>query len=213
MCGDYEVSLLPCSLREMEFLCETNCPSLVAEFGGVVKEATERHRVNFTCRSWKLLHWKLYCCCTSRESLPDSQIQKLCCAILYFLSFFGTRIPPHPCPASQRIPVCFNGGKALPLHKDIHVCGTNRNLRNSFIFMFEWMLSCQLYVFQIYLGILLRIFFLVHVSFFVADFIMPQWDDVWSLNSSIDLCTTKGTYGEEKAAGWRADSVPGCSGC
>jgi hypothetical protein len=34
MCGDYEVSLLPCSLREMEFLCETNCPSLVAEFGG-----------------------------------------------------------------------------------------------------------------------------------------------------------------------------------
>jgi hypothetical protein len=58
-----------------------------------------------------------------------------------------------------------------------------------------------------------NICFLVHVSFFVADFIMPQWDDVWSINSSIDLCTTKGTYGEEKAAGWRADSVPGCSGC
>jgi hypothetical protein len=58
-----------------------------------------------------------------------------------------------------------------------------------------------------------KICFLVHVSFFVADFIMPQWDDVWSINSSIDLCTTKGTYGEEKAAGWRADSVPGCSGC
>jgi len=45
------------------------------------------------------------------------------------------------------------------------------------------------------------------------DFIMPQWDDVWSINSSIDLRTTKGPYGEEKAAGWRADSVPGCSGC
>jgi hypothetical protein len=31
-------------------------------------------------------------------------------------------------------------------------------LRNSFIFMSEWMLSCQLHVFQIYLGILLRTF-------------------------------------------------------
>ncbi len=66
--------------------------------------------------------------------------------------------PPHPCPASQRIHLCFHRGKALLLHKDVHVCGRNRNLRNSFIFMFQWMLSCQLYVFQIYLGILLRKF-------------------------------------------------------
>lgn len=125
----------------------------------VVKEATERHTENFTCRSWKLLHWKLYCCCTSRESLPDSKIQKLCCAILYFLSFFGTRIPP---PTLAQLPkefiYVFIGGMLFFFTKMFMFVKQTETCRIHSFLCLSGYLSCQLYVFQIYLGVLLRTF-------------------------------------------------------